>query len=104
MRLNKVVGAFVDKHLIAGVDCTSGNHLAAMTKPHGKNAEILAKRVRRRIYKKTLMLTYHARKGKKESHFLWYDLENLVVFVRNDIDVIPTANHKFNDLSHNVWR
>ena len=45
VRLNKVVAAFIDKDLVARVDRASGDNLAAMNKPTGKDVEILAKRV-----------------------------------------------------------
>jgi len=49
MRLNKVVTELIDKHLIARIDCASGNDVAAMINAAWENIEIMAKRVRRRI-------------------------------------------------------
>ena len=57
MRLNKVVTAFIDKHLVARVDRASGDNFAAMKKPTGKNVEILTKGVGRGVYEKALPLT-----------------------------------------------
>ena len=49
MRLNKVVTKLIDKHLVARIDCASGNDVAAMINATWENIEIMAKRVRRRI-------------------------------------------------------
>src|SRR6476660_5492094 len=103
MRLNKVIAAFIDKDLIAGVDRASGYNFAAMTKPAGKDIKILTKRVGRGVYEEILPLTYEARKSKKEGHFLRHDLGNLVVLARNHVDVIATQNNKFHDLSQEIW-
>src|SRR5438045_6430274 len=75
VRLNKVVAAFIDKHLVAGVDGTSGDNFAAMKKPTGKDVEILTKRVWRRVYEKALPLTHQSRTRQKKRHFLRSDLE-----------------------------
>jgi hypothetical protein len=104
MRLNKIVTAFVDKHLIACVDRPSGNNLAAMKKPTGRDVEVLTKRVGWGVNEKTLPLTHQSRKGKKECYLLWHDLKKLVVFAGNHIDVIATQKNEFDDLSQNIWR
>src|SRR5215469_9882088 len=41
VRLNKIVAAFIDKHLIACVDRAPGDNFAAMKKPTGKDVEVL---------------------------------------------------------------
>ena len=99
MRLNKVVTAFIDKHLVAGVDCTCGDNFAPMTKPTWKDIEILTKRVGRSVYEKALPLTHQSRKGEKEGYFPRHDLENLIVLTRHHVDVIATNNNEFDDLS-----
>ena len=104
MRLNKVVTAFIDKHLVARVDRASGDNFAAMKKPTGKDVEILTKRVGRGVYEKALPLTHQSRKSKKEGYFLWHNLENLIVLTRHHVDVIATQNNEFDDLSQNIWR
>src|SRR4029077_13208560 len=104
VRLNKVIAALINKHLVARIDRASGDNLAAMTKPAGKDVKILTKRVGRGVYEETLPLTYEARKRKKERHFFGHDLENLVVLARNHVDVIATQKNEFDDLSQNIWR
>src|SRR4029077_4406485 len=104
VRLNKVVAAFIDKDLVARVDRAPGDNFSAMTKPAGKDVKILTKRVGRGVYEKTLPLTYQSRKSKKEGYFLWHDLENLIVFARNHVDVIATQKNEFDDLSQTIWR
>ena len=69
VRLNKVVAAFIDKHLVARIDRAACDNFAAMTKSAGKDIEILTKRVGRGVYEETLPLTYEARKSKKEAIF-----------------------------------
>src|SRR5262249_22070296 len=104
VRLNKVVAEFIDKHLIARVDRASGYDFAAMTKPTGKDVEILTKRVRRGVYEKTLPLTHEFRKSKKERDFSRHDLENLVVLARNNVNVIATQNKDLHDWPQIVGR
>src|SRR5262249_10019260 len=91
--LNEVVAAFIDKDLVARVDRAAGNNLAAMNNPARRNVKILTKRVGRAIYEEILPLAHQPRKSKKEAYFLWYDLENLVVLARNDVDVIATQKN-----------
>src|SRR4029077_9280237 len=82
VRLNKVVAAFIDKHLVARVDRASGDNFTAMTKSAGKDIKILTKRIGRGVYEEILPLTYEPRKSKKEGYFLWHDLGNLVILAR----------------------
>src|SRR6476619_4586341 len=103
VRLNQVVAAFVDKDLVARVERASGYNFAAMTNSAGKDIKILTKRVGRGVYKEILPLTYEPRKSKKEGHFLWHDLGNLVILSRNHVDVIATQKHEFHDLSQKIW-
>ena len=49
MRLNKVVTKLIDKHLVARIDCASGNDVAAMKNAARDNVEIVAERVGRTI-------------------------------------------------------
>src|SRR5204863_5281663 len=51
-RLNKVIAAFINKHLVARVNRTSGDNLTAMTKPAGKDVKILTERVGWGVYEK----------------------------------------------------
>src|SRR5215216_2444329 len=104
MRLNKVVTALIDKHLVPCVDRASGDNFAAMKKPAGKNVEVLAERVGRGVYEKALPLTHQSRKSKKEGYFLWHNLEDLIVLTRHHVDIIATQNNEFDDLSQNIWR
>src|SRR5262249_39986885 len=104
VRLHKVVAALINKDLIACVDRTSGNNLAPVNKPAGKDVKVLTQRVGRSVYEKTLPLAYQSRKGEKESYFLGDNLENLVVLLCNHVDVIATLKNKFDDLSHHIWR
>ena len=69
MRLNKVVTAFIDKYLVARVDCASGDNFTAMAKPTGKDIKILTERIGRSVYEEILPLAYQPRKGKKEGIF-----------------------------------
>src|SRR5262249_34697113 len=103
VRLNKVVAAFIHKHLVASVDGTPSDNFTGMTKPTGKDVEILTKRVGRGVHEKALPLTHQSRKSKKEGYFLRHDLENLVVLARNDVDVIAPQNNEIHDLSQNIW-
>src|SRR5881398_3448280 len=50
MRLNKVVATFIHKDLVARVDCTSGNDLAAVTNATRVNVEIMTERLGRSIH------------------------------------------------------
>src|SRR5215211_5162025 len=68
MRLNKVVTALIDKHLVPCVDGASGDNFATMKKPAGKNVEVLAERVGRGVYEKALPLTHQSRKSEKEGY------------------------------------
>src|SRR5262249_26817703 len=102
--LNEVVAAFIDKDLIACVDRTLGDNLAAMNNPTAKDVKVLAKRFGRGVYEETLPLAYQSRKGKEEGYFLWHDLKNLVVLARNQVDVIATQKNEFDGLSQNIWR
>src|SRR5262245_56122581 len=104
MRLNKVVAALIDKHLVACVNCAPGNDLTAMTKPARKNVEILTERVGRGVHKKALPFTHQSRKSKKESDFPRHDLENLIVLARDDVDVIATEKNELGNLSQDIWR
>src|SRR6266404_2926610 len=104
MRLNKVVGKFVNKHLVACVDCASGNDLTAVINATRKNVEIMTERVGWRIHEKVLPLTDHSRKSKKEEDFFWRDLENLIILTRDHVDVVATQNNEVADLSQNIGR
>mgnify|MGYP003693881481 CR=1 FL=1 len=69
MRLNKVVAKFVDKDLVACVDCASGNDFAAMINATRENVEIMTERVGRRVDEKVLPLADQSRKREKEEDF-----------------------------------
>src|ERR1051326_3027338 len=103
-RLNKVVAALVYKDLVACVDCSSGNDLAAMTNPTGKNVEIVTERLGRRVNKKVLPAADQSRKCEKEQNFLGHNLDNLILLLGNHVNVIATENNELADLSQNVWR
>src|SRR5262245_8896087 len=55
--LNKVIDAFIDKHLVARVDRAPGDNLAAMKKPTWKNVKILTERLGWGVYEKILPFT-----------------------------------------------
>ena len=104
MRLNKVVAELVHKYLVACVDCASGNDFPAMKNPTGEHVEILTQRFRRRIHQKVLLLADQSRKRKEEEHFLWHDLQNLILLARDHVDVIATQNNKLGNLLQKIWR
>src|SRR5262249_20062243 len=56
--LNEVVAAFIDKDLVACVDRASGDNLAAMNKPAGRDVKILTKCVGRGVYEEILPLAH----------------------------------------------
>jgi hypothetical protein len=45
MRLHEVVAKFVHEHLVACVDCSSGDNFAAVIHPTGQNVEIMTERI-----------------------------------------------------------
>src|SRR5207253_5108429 len=104
MWLNKVVTELVHKHLVASVDCASGNDFATMKNPTGENVEVLTQRVRRRIHQKALALKDQSRKGKKQADFSRDNFQKLVVLTGYHIDVIAAPNNKLRDLSHKIRR
>src|SRR5262249_4055249 len=104
MRLSKVVAEFIHKHLVARVDCTSGDHFATMTKPTRKDIEILTQRLGRGVDQKILPFTNQSRKSKKEGDFPGHNFKNLIVLARDHVDVIATENNELGDLSQNIWR
>src|SRR3984893_11626851 len=59
---------------------------------------------RRCVNQKILMLASDAREGKEEEKFSGNDLDDLVVLLRNDIDVVTTEDKIFCNLSKNIWR
>src|SRR5436309_1665680 len=65
MRLNEVVAKFIHKDLVARVDCTSGNDLAAVTNATRVNVEIVTKRLGGGIHEKVLPLADQSRKSKE---------------------------------------
>src|SRR6266404_2979549 len=104
MRLNKVVAALIDKHLVARVDCASGNHLPAVTDATRHNVEIMTERFGRRVHEKVLSLADHSRKSKEEEGFFGRDFKNLIILTRDDVYVIATQNNELADLSQNIRR
>src|SRR6266446_5394710 len=102
MRLNEVVAKLVHKDLVACVDCACGNDLAAVTDATRKNVEIMTERLGGRVHEKVLPLADQSRKSKKEEDFFWHNLKNLIVFMRNHVDVIATQNNELADLLQNV--
>src|SRR5262249_18101145 len=104
MRLNKVVAAFIHKHLVARVNCAPSDDFTAMAKPTGKDVEILMERVRRGVYENALPLADQSRKRKKERDLSRHNFKDLIIFARDDVDVIATQNNELCDLSQNVWR
>ena len=104
MWLNKVVAELVHKYLVACVDCASGNDFPAMKNPTGEDVEVLTQRLRRRIHQKVLPLAVQSRKRKEEEHFLWHDLQNLIILARDHVDVIATQNNKLGNLLQKIWR
>src|SRR5438034_11614808 len=104
MWLNKVVTELVHKYLVACVDCASCNDFPAMKNPTGEDVEVLTQRLRRRIHQKVLPLAVQSRKRKEEEHFLWHDLQYLIMLARDQTEVIATANNKLGDLLQEIWR
>src|SRR6476660_106622 len=97
MRLNKVVAALIDKHLVARVDCASGNDLPAVTDATRKNVEIMTERLGGRVHEKVLSLADQPRKSKKEQGFFWHNLKDLILFTGDHVDVIATQNNELAD-------
>ena len=104
MWLNKVVAELIHKHLVARVDCTSGNDFAAMKKSTREDVEVLAQGVRRRVYQKALPLKDQSRKSKKEADFSRHYFQKLVVLVGYHVDVVAALNNKLRNLSQQIRR
>ena len=104
MRLDEIVTELVDKDLISGVNGAARDNFATMIPVARRNMKISSQRFRRRVDQKILMLANDAREGKEEQEFLRHDLYDLVVLLRNDVDVIATEDNKFCNLPKNVWR
>src|SRR5438105_10937798 len=98
MRLDEVVGELVHKDLIARIDRTARDDLAAAISVSRKNIEIVPQCFRRHVNQKLLVLTNETRESEeKEKLFLLY-LQDLIVLARDDVDVISAAHHEFSDL------
>ena len=79
VRLNKIVGKFVNEHLVACVNCASSNDFTAMVNATRENVEVMTQGVGRRIHKKVLPLADQSRKGKKEEDLFWHNFRNLII-------------------------
>ena len=79
VRLHKVVSEFVDKYLVACVDCASSNDFTTVVNATRQNVEVMAQGVGRRVHQKVLPLADQSRKGKKEEDLFWDNLRNLII-------------------------
>ena len=104
MWLNKVIAELVHKHLIASVDCASGNDFAPMKNSTGENVEVLPQRIRRRVHQKVLPLKDQSRKRKKEADFSRDYFQKLVVLTGYHVDVIAAPGNKLRGLSEKIRR
>src|ERR1700730_3469052 len=101
-RFNEIIGEFIDKNLVACVDCSFGNGFAAPETPAGKNIECCLQDLGWRVDEKALAMTNQSGKGKKEEELLRLHLQDLIILAGNDIDVIAPAHDKLGCLLHNI--
>src|SRR4029077_7483699 len=104
MWLNKVVTKLIDKHLVASINCASGNDVTSMINAARENIEIMAERVGRRINKIFLPLADQLGKRKEKKHFLWLNFKQLIILAGNNVNVVATHDDEFANLSQNVRR
>src|SRR5207247_7676032 len=98
------VGELIHEDLVTGVDCSLRNCLTLGVVVAGKDLEVLAKGVGRRIDEEILPLTDHPGKGKKEGKLFQKNLGDLIVFSGNDIDVVASQDNELSDLAEDVRR
>src|SRR5438128_5318869 len=88
VRLHKIVTHLVDENLVPGIDGAARNDFAAFVMVADRDFEIVAQLVRRTIDEELLPLADQPRKCEEEEKPLLLDVFDLVIFVRDDIDVI----------------
>src|SRR5689334_21899718 len=102
MRMNEVVTQFIDKHLVTGIDRAARNHLTLAIGVTGINLEILTKNLRRSVNFETLSGAFDPRKREKKEKLLLGDVLDHVLVIRNDINVVASADHEIDYLFEKV--
>ena len=70
----------------------------------GRDLEILAQGIRRRIDEKILARADDAGKGEKEAELLRHDPLHAIIFLRDDVDVIASEDEELNDATNDIRR
>src|SRR2546430_10588076 len=103
MRFDEVVTELVHKYLIAGVDRAAGNDFAAPITNSRRDSKVSTQLLGRTINSELLMLADDPRPGEEKEKLLALNLQDLVVFGRDDVNVIAAAKNEFGNLLQNVW-
>ena len=102
MRLHEIVTEFIDEDLIARVDRATRDDLVALVLVEERHLEILLERLGRRVDEETLPLANDLRESEKERDLLRPELDDAIVFPRNDVDVIAAEHEKLGDLPDDI--
>src|SRR5437763_15868813 len=100
---DKNVSKFVDKNLVAGVDCATRDGFTLLVAAAGRHFEILFQRVRRDINDITRLLADDFRAGDKETEVLRVDLDNHMVLLGINVVEVPAQEELLRDLDADVW-
>src|SRR5437764_13399805 len=102
MRFDKIVCELIHKNLIARVDRAARDHFAPAIGPSGVNIKITSQRVRRGVNEKILLMTHQSGKSEKEEKLLLLYLQDLVIHLRDHLDIISAAHNKLGNALQKV--
>src|SRR5439155_14343980 len=104
MGLDEVVTKFVHEDLVTRIDHTAGDDLAASIADSRRYPKVGSQLLRRTINPVFFVPTDDPRPGEEKEKLLTLNLQDLVVYPRNHLEVAAPANDELGDLLENIWR
>src|SRR6266404_3211809 len=104
MRFDEIITDFIDEDLIARVHIAARNYFTAPADPPRKNVKIMAERFWRRVNQKMLTLASEPGECKKKEKFSLIELYDLVILLRDNVDIIAPEDDELADLPQKIRR